>query len=146
MTLGAHTISGEGARKTKRRVGRGNSSTKGTYAGRGMKGQRSRSGGKGGLQRRGFKARLQKVAKLRGFNSLTPKKQTITLAMLETAFAAGETVSPATLTQKGLIESPKLGVKIVSTGTLGKSLTVVGCTATKTALAAIESAGGKLVF
>lgn len=143
--LQAHSLSGA-PRKRKRRVGRGNASTKGTYASRGMKGQRARSGGKGGLQRRGFKQNLLKVKKLRGFVSLQPKKVTITLSMLEHAFDAGTVVTPSLMNKKGLLERHNEGAKIVASGELKKALTIEGCVATKAAVAAIEKAGGKIVF
>ena len=84
MTLSAHTISGnKSASPRKKRVGRGNASGRGTYATRGLKGQRSRSGGKGGLKLRGFKQSLQKVPKLRGFKSPNPANQTVSLGTIE---------------------------------------------------------------
>lgn len=145
MALSAHTMQGQKG-KTKKRVGRGNGSQKGTYAGRGMKGQRSRSGGKGGTQRRGFKQSLQKVPKLRGFNSPHPKKETVTLATLERAFQAGDAVSPRILKNRGIVDHPAKGVKIVAKGELTKKLQFKGCVASKNAIAAIEKAGGSMTF
>ena len=145
MTLSAHTIkSTKGTRKTTKRVGRGNSSGKGTYASRGLKGQRSRSGGKGGTQRRGFKQSLQKVPKLRGFKSMYPKKEVVTLATLNRVFEGNETVTPGVLAQKGVVDNPQHGVKIVATGELKKKLTIKYCLASKAATEAIEKAGGSV--
>ncbi|MBT4153050.1 MAG: 50S ribosomal protein L15 [Candidatus Magasanikbacteria bacterium] len=147
MALSAHTITSTGtAKQTSRRVGRGNGSTKGTTAGRGQKGQKARSGGKSGAQRRGFKAALQKIPKLRGFNSIHPKKETVTLAMISRACNNGDIISPALLTRIGLIEKPQRGVKIVNRGTLDKKVSVKGCLISKGALAAIEKAGGSVQF
>lgn len=145
MSLSAHTInSTRGTSPSKRRVGRGNASTKGTYAGRGLKGQRSRSGGKGGLQKLGFKLRLLKTPKLRGFNSITPKKNTVTLAVLERICKDGETVTPALLEKRGVVSNKKSGVKVVARGELSKKLTLKGCIASKGALEKIEKAGGNI--
>lgn len=147
MALAAHTTkSPKGARQTSKRVGRGNASGKGTYAGRGMKGQRSRSGGAGGLKLRGLKQSLQKVPKVRGFKSPVPAKQTVTLSTLSRATTSGEAVDPHTLEAKGIIKNAKHGVKIVATGELAHPLTIKGCVATKKALELIEQKGGKLTF
>ena len=147
MALGAHTISSKKrTQKNSKRVGRGNSSGKGTYSARGLKGQRSRSGGKGGLQLRGFKQSLQKVPKLRGFKSPHIKPESIALSTLEKVCEVGEVVTPFTLADKGIIDYPKKGVKILGSGELTKKLNLEGCLATKKAVEAIEKAGGTLKF
>ena len=147
MAIGAHTIqTSTNSKRTKKRVGRGNGSGKGTYSSRGLKGQRSRSGGKGGTQRRGFKASLQKIPKLRGFKSLVAKKEVVSLGTLNRVCTAGDAVTPMFLNKKGVVDNPKNGVKIVATGKLEKSLTVKGCLASKSAAVSIESAGGKIIF
>ncbi len=147
MSLNASTIKpNKGAKKTSKRVGRGNASGKGTTAARGMKGQKARSGGKSGTARRGFKQSLQKVPKLRGFKSHVPKKETVTLRLLEKITKDGDTVTPYFLKEKGAISRPKNGVKIVATGELKKKLKVEGCLASKKAVEAIEKAGGNLTF
>lgn len=147
MGLSPHTIkSSKGAKKSSRRVGRGNAAGGGTYAGRGLKGQRSRSGGKGGLKRRGFKQALQKVPKLRGFKSPHAKKAVVTLSTLERVAKAGEVVTPWTLEQVGVIARAATGVKIVARGTLTKKVDVQSCVASKAAVEAIEKAGGSISF
>lgn len=147
MTLAAHTIKNTtNSKRTPKRVGRGNGSGKGTYAARGLKGQRSRSGGKSGTRRRGLKSNIQKVPKTRGFKSMHPKAQTVTLSTLERIADAGTTINPEILLAKGVIKNIKDSVKIVATGEIKKSLEIHGCFATKKAMVAIEKAGGKLVF
>ena len=147
MALTPSTIkAAHGAKRTSKRVGRGNASQKGTYSGRGLKGQRSRSGGKSGTQLRGFKQSLQKVPKIRGFKSMHPKKQVVTLATLERVCKNGDTVTPWSLEQIGVVDKPKHGVKIVATGELKKKLTVEECLASKAAVEAIEKAGGTITF
>lgn len=146
MSITANTIkSNKNARSRAKRVGRGNSSGKGTYSGKGMKGQKSRSGS-GNTMRVGFKASLQKMPKLRGFKSLQAKKATVTLAMLERGCEEGAKVTPAYLEKKGLIAHAGNGVKIVARGELKKKINVHKCLASKTALAAIEKAGGSVTF
>lgn len=147
MTLTPTTIrSAHGARRTSKRVGRGNGSGRGTYSGRGMKGQRARSGGRRGLARLGFKSALQKAPKTRGFQSIHPKMAVVSLRTLERVCAEGEQVTPAVLEQKGAIRTPKFGVKIVATGTLTKKLTITDCVASKKAVELIEKAGGNISF
>ena len=147
MATTAHTIkSAQSAKRTKKRVGRGNASGKGTYASRGLKGQRSRSGGKGGLKRRGFRATLQKVPKLRGFKSPYPKKEVVTLATLNRICKDGDVVTPVFLNNIGVVDTPKNGVKIVATGKLEKKLTLKGCIASRAAAEEVKKAGGSISF
>lgn len=146
MTLSPGTISSKRVKKNVKRLGRGNGSGKGTYSARGMKGQKARSGGKGGLMTHAFKAQLQKVPKLRGFNSPAAKAETVTLAILEKFAVEGVEVTPYFLKEKNLIKSVKNGAKIVSSGKLTKKVTIKNCLATKKAIEAIEKAGGKISF
>ncbi len=146
MSLTPQTISSnQGSRRSKKRVGRGNGSQKGTYSGRGMKGQRSRSGGKGGSKLRGLKQLIAKIPKLRGFKSLVPRKETVTLSTLSRITKAGDVVTQYSLLNAGVISTVSNGVKIVSTGTIDHKVTVKGCLVSKTAVAAIEKAGGSFV-
>jgi len=144
MTISAHTIHQSGAKRLKKRVGRGNASQKGTTAGRGMKGQRARSGGKSKTALRGFRQSLQKVPKVRGFKSLTAKKETVTLGTLARIAAPGETITPYRLEEKGVIEDASRGVKIVATGTIDKPVKLSGCHVSKSAAVAITQAGGSI--
>jgi large subunit ribosomal protein L15 len=147
MALTPSTIkASSGSRRKKKRVGRGNASQKGTFAGRGLKGQRSRSGGKSGGKLRGLKQALQKVPKNRGFKSLQAPKETVTLATLARITQAGDTVTPYWLQAQGVISTVKNGVKIVATGKLEHALTIKDCLASKTAVETIEKAGGKVSF
>jgi large subunit ribosomal protein L15 len=147
MVSGLHTIkSAKGARRKSKRVGRGNASQKGTTAGRGTKGQRARSGGKSGTARRGFKQSLQKVPKLRGFKSMRPKKEVVTLSTLNRISVDGDVVTPTYLKKKGVVDKPQFGVKVVATGEIKKKITLKGCLASKKAAELLEKAGGKLEF
>jgi len=147
MTSGLHTIKAtSGAHRRRKRVGRGNASQKGTYAARGLKGQRARSGGKGGTKKLGFKSSLQKVPKLRGFRSIHPKKEVVTLATLDRITKDGTLVNPSFLKKVGVIDKPVNGVKILATGNLTKKITLKGCVASKKAVEVIEKAGGTIEF
>ncbi len=118
-------------RKTKRRVGRGDASGAGTYSGRGMKGQRSRSGGKGGLKYKGLKMSLTKLPKSKGFKSLNKDLDIINLKDLESNYKEGETVELC-------------GVKVLGVGELKKKLDVKASSWSKTAEDAIIKAGGTI--
>lgn len=135
-----------GSRKKSKRVGRGNGSQKGTTAARGMKGQTARSGGKSRTAVRAFREAMLKVPKLRGFKSLESKKEVVTLHTLNKITKDGDFVSPNFLKRKGVISSSQNGVKILSTGKLTKKITIKGCLASKSAIEAVEKAGGTLIF
>ncbi|MFH1946995.1 MAG: 50S ribosomal protein L15 [Candidatus Magasanikbacteria bacterium] len=147
MELSPSTIKPASKSKRKsKRLGRGNGSGKGTYSARGLKGQRSRSGGKSRNQIRAFKASLQKIPKLRGFKSLVSRKETVTLAELEKFANEKQVVNPAFLTKVGVISTPKNGVKIVARGELKKKLKIESCLASKNAVELIEKVGGSIKF
>ncbi len=113
-----HSISSTHARPKSRRVGRGNGSAHGTYAGRGVKGQKARTGANSNIPRTfigGSTSLVQSLPKLKGFKSRATKPQTINSAMLTKHFAADETVTLIALMEKGIISSSEAlrGVKIV---------------------------------
>jgi len=130
--------------QTRKRVGRGNGSS-GTYAGRGMNGQNSRTGG--GV-RRGFEGGqtplFKKLGKLKGFKAFRPTVfNIINLATLEEKFEAGSTVDQNTLNEKGLIDIKK-PTKLLGKGELTKKLTITVDKASSSAVKAVESAGGSV--
>ena len=130
------------ARKKPKRLGRGNASGHGTYSTRGLKGQRSRSGGRKGLKRLALKQLLKSKPKIGGFRSLREKMVTVNVADLEKYFNAGEIVNPAKLRDKGLIGRSKSGVKILGDGKLAKKLNVFANNFSESAKQAIIKAGG----
>ena len=117
MSLYLNTINKNSSHKKKKRLGRGNSSGDGNYSGKGMKGQKSRSG-VSGLKRMGMKQQLLKIPKLRGFKSSNPKNQVVNIDDLNDNFKDNEEVSPTTLIAKGLISRIKQPVKILGDGEL----------------------------
>ena len=132
----------KGAKKDKKRVGRGLGS-KGTTAGRGQKGQSSRSG-VGGLKRLGMRHTLLATPKTRGFNSLEKKIQTVNLGDIAKRFIAGEVVTPRTLAKKGLVKDGGAKVKVLSEGDLTLAVTVKNCQVSAGAADKIAKAGGKV--
>jgi large subunit ribosomal protein L15 len=119
MSLGLHNLkASSGSTKKKKRVGRGNSSGHGTYSTRGIKGQRSRSGGKGGLKRLGLKQVILATPKRKGFTSNRPKNQTVNLSELNNNFKDGASINPQSLLRAGLIKDATASVKILGNGEL----------------------------
>jgi len=131
------------SRKRSKRVGRGNASGSGNYSGRGMKGQRSRSGGKGGLKRRGLKQLLRNKPKIGGFTSMKAKLETINLDTLEKHFESGAKVDAKKLFALGLIKTKQNGVKLLGSGKLSKKLNVFLDAFSESAKKAITAAGGQ---
>ena len=133
MATALHNLKRTLSKKRSKRVGRGNASGKGTYSSRGIKGQRSRAGGKGGLKRRSLMRQLvKKTPKLGGFTS-GKNMHTINLDTLDRYFNNGETVSVGALRKRKLISRKHTGVKIVARGKLSKKLTITGIPLTKAA-------------
>jgi len=135
----------KGAKKKKIRRGRGNASGYGNYSGRGIKGQRSRSGGKSGLKRLGMKKIIAQLPKRRGFNRISRKFNIINLNSLEKIFQDGEEVNFKKLLKLGLINRPKDGVKVLAKGDLKKKFTVKAHGFSKSAKEAIIKAGGEVI-
>lgn len=131
----------KGSTKKKRQVGRGGK--RGAYSGRGMKGQRARSGGKSGLKALGFRQTLLRVPKKRGFTSLKSKPVIVNLADLEKKFDTGSVVDAGKLIKAGIIRNSRFGVKVLGSGKLTKKLTVTANAFSISAKKAIEEAGGK---
>ena len=135
------------ARKDKKKIGRGGK--RGTYSGRGNKGQKARSGGNvDPLFEGGRSSLVERLKKLRGFKAVYAKKQNVNLSDLEKNFKAGETVSIDTLVKAGVLSriESKDGVKILGGGELKKKLSIdKDILLSKTAQAAIEKAGGTIL-
>lgn len=132
--------------KTRKRVGRGGAH--GTYATRGLKGQKSRSGVKIRPGFEGGRTPLKKlVPKKRGvgFRKKMPEKPVlITLSKLSSKFKKDETVNSETLLKVGLIKYLKQGFKILSNGEIKHNLTVEKCPISKSAKEKIIKLGGKV--
>ena len=132
-----------GAKHAARRVGRGIGSGLGKTAGRGHKGQKSRSGGYHKVGFEGGQMPLQRRLPKRGFKSMTLKfNAEVTLAALEQLGLAE--VDVAVLKQAGLVASNALVVKVIKSGELTKAVKLNGIIATAGAKAAIEAAGGSI--
>jgi large subunit ribosomal protein L15 len=134
---------GAGAKHSKRRVGRGIGSGLGKTAGRGHKGQKSRSGGYHKVGFEGGQMPLQRRLPKRGFKSASLKYNAeVTLKDLERLGA--EEVDLLTLKQAGLVGELAKVVKVIKSGELTKKVVLKGIAATAGAKAAIEAAGGSV--
>lgn len=141
MTLSLSNIKpAKGSRKKAKEVGRGGK--RGSFSGRGIKGQKARSG-VSGLKALGLKRLVQSTPKLRGFRSIKPKLPVVSVGQLE-IFDAGVIVDAKKLIQHGLLDKRYKQVKILGEGKLTKKLTVIANACSATAKAAIEAAGGKV--
>ena len=133
-------------RKPRKRIGRGG--IRGTYSGRGIKGQGARSGAKiDPLFEGGRSTLIERTKKVRGFKSPHPKRFPVSIGALETAFKADETVTMALLVERRVIDPSvlKTGAKILSNGTLSKALIIsADIPVSAGAAQAIEKAGGKI--
>jgi large subunit ribosomal protein L15 len=134
----------KGSKKDRQRVGRGDSSGRGKTSGRGMKGQKSRSGGNIRPYFEGGQLPLvRRLPRRRGFTNIFKNQfATVNLDRLNERFGKGDEVSPATLTEAGLVASPGELVKVLGRGDLKKPLTVRAHGFSASARAKIEAAGG----
>jgi|TARA_B110000444_G_scaffold259543_1_gene303609 large subunit ribosomal protein L15 len=132
-----------GRNKEAKRVGRGIGSGLGKTAGRGHKGQKSRSGGRVRPGFEGGQMPLQKRLPKYGFTSRVSRVSS-QIRLSELNLIDGDIVDIGALRTAGLINSNISRVKIFLSGKLNKALTVKGIVATKGAEAAIEAAGGKI--
>jgi len=134
----------EGAKHAKRRVGRGIGSGLGKTAGRGHKGQKSRSGGFHKVGFEGGQMPLQRRLPKRGFKSLGQHLYAqVRLSELQ-ALPVDE-IDVQALKQAGVVGQQVRYVKVIKTGELSRKVVLKGMTATAGAKAAIEAAGGSLV-
>jgi len=134
---------GAGAKHAKRRVGRGIGSGLGKTAGRGHKGQKSRSGGYHKVGFEGGQMPMHRRLPKRGFKShLLKFNAEITLTALEQLGA--DTVDMLVLKQAGLVGETAKVVKVIKSGELKKAVKLSGIGATAGAKAAIEAAGGSV--
>ena len=143
------------ARKNRKRIGRGLGSGKGRYSGRGIKGQKSRSGSN--KMRPGFEGGqnpiYMRLAKQRGGSKdampVGPHRTStvpLNVAALEERFDAGAEVTLEALVEKGLIRNIRTDVKLLGQGDLSKKLSITVHAASASAREKVEAAGGSLTL
>ncbi len=133
----------EGARSVSKRIGRGLGSGTGKTAGKGSKGQNSRSGGGVAIGFEGGQTPFFKRMPKRGFTNFTRKEYAIVNLEDLNIFEDGATVDPAAMKKAGLYKKDLDGVKVLGRGRLEKKLTIKADKFSQSALKAIEEAGGK---
>ena len=132
----------DGARFTKKRIGRGQGSGTGKTSGKGQKGQNSRSGGGVAIGFEGGQTPFFKRMPKRGFTNYTRKEYAIVNVADLNRFEDGVTVDYEALKAAGLLKKHLDGVKVLDGGKLEKKLTVKAEKFSATAVKAIEEAGG----
>ena len=132
-----------GATKAPKRKGRGTATGQGKTAGRGMNGQKSRSGGGVRLGFEGGQMPLYRRIPKRGFTNLFGTEYTAINVEELNRFEAGTEVTPELIIETGMAKQVKDGIKILGNGTLEKALTVKAQKFSKSAVEKIEAAGGK---
>ncbi len=132
----------EGARSTKKRIGRGLGSGNGKTAGKGHKGQNARSGGGVAIGFEGGQTPFFKRMPKRGFTNFTRKEYAIVNVEDLNKFEDGVTVDFAAVKAAGLVKKELDGLKVLGNGKLEKKLTVKAAKFSASAKKAIEEAGG----
>lgn len=133
----------QGSKHSKRRVGRGIGSGLGKTAGRGHKGQKSRTGGFHKVGFEGGQMPLQRRLPKRGFKSLT-KGNIAQVRLSALNELPVDTIDLLILKQAGVVPGSCLGAKVFSSGAVEKAIKLQGILVTKGAKAAIEAAGGNV--
>lgn len=134
----------EGSTKNKKRLGRGTASGQGKSAGKGQKGQNSRSGGGVRLGFEGGQMPLYRRLPKVGFTNIWRKEYAVVNLSDLDVFENGTVITIEALKEAGLVKAMKAGVKILGTGDITKSLTVQANKFSKSAAEKINAAGGKV--
>ena len=144
MTLSLNNLRpAKGSTHKKKRVGRGPGSGLGKTAGRGEKGQKSRSGYSMKIGFEGGQMPLHRRLPKRGFTNIFKKKWLeVSLEALEKHFSADDEITPEVLHKRGIIKKAKHDLVILGNGDVSKALNISAHRFTKTAKDKIEKAGG----
>ena len=135
----------KGAKRPRKRVGRGDSSGHGSYSGRGMKGQKSRSGGGVRLGFQGGQLPLIKsLPTLRGFTNIFRTEYSVVNLDRLARFGANIEVTPQMLVDSGLVKNLNKPVKVLGRGELEVPLVVEAHKFSRSARSKIEAAGGSV--
>ena len=134
---------GAGSRKSVTRAGRGYGSNRGSTAGRGDKGQKSRSGGYHKVGFEGGQMPLQRRVPKRGFRSLV-RSRIAEVRLHELEKIADQSVDLSVLKTAGVVRRNAIRAKVIGTGKISKAVVLRGIKVTAGARTAIEQAGGKV--
>ena len=137
------SIAPAGAKRSRKRKGRGNATGQGKTGGRGMNGQKQRSGGGVRLGFEGGQMPLYRRLPKRGFTNIFATEYSAINVDVLNRYEDGTVVTPELLKEDGVVKKLNDGVKILGDGELQKKLTVQASKFTKSAKEKIEAAGGK---
>jgi len=140
--INQHSFQSTTKRKNRKRIGRGKASGQGTYAGRGLKGQKAR-----GKVKLGFEGGQLPIFRRHGYkkgfrNFHRVEYQAVNLKRIDSLYDKDEIVNASTLYNYGLVDSPTTNYKILGTGSLSKPLKIVANRFSASAKKIIEKAGG----
>ncbi len=134
------------SRTPRKRIGRGHGTGQGTFAGKGTKGQRARTGGRKRLKRRSLKSLIERLPKVRGGSLTKPAKPaTVSVAELDRVFDAGSRITKEQLVAKRLLPSGQDIVVVLGGASMTKALTVEAHRFSGSARDAITKAGGTVI-
>ncbi|MBI5135026.1 uL15 family ribosomal protein [Candidatus Uhrbacteria bacterium] len=142
-----HTLQHAPGARTKRvRVGRGTGSGIGTYSGRGIKGQKARSGGRKGLKARGMRALILRIPKMRGFHREQAATLELSSGKINAMLQDGQTLSPQVLKSQGLWKQWHQRAKILGGKDTWqrKNITVIGIGVSRSIAKTIRELGGTI--
>ncbi len=144
MAIGLNNLHpAKGSTHKKKRLGRGPGSGLGKTAGRGNKGQKSRSGYSAKIGFEGGQMPLQRRLPKRGFTNIFKKQWIeVSLSTLDRSFEAGDSVTPELMHERGVIAKGHRDIVVLGTGEMTKALTISAHRFTKGAREKIEAAGG----
>ena len=134
----------EGARRERKRIGRGHGSGHGKTSGKGQRGQNARSGGGVRLGFEGGQTPIMRRLPKRGFTNFNRKVYAIVNVESLNVFENDTVVTPELLIETGLVKKELDGIKILGQGELEKKLTVKANKFSGSAVSTIEQAGGKV--
>ncbi len=140
-----HELKPKNKPKKRKRIGRGGK--RGTYSGKGMKGQKSRAGR---TREPAIREYIKRYPKLRGykFKSKSVNCAVLNIGILNERFEKGEEINPANLVNKKLVRKRQNRipvVKILGNGEIDKKVFITGCLISKKAKEKVEKAGGKVI-
>ncbi|MEO6053419.1 MAG: 50S ribosomal protein L15 [Chthoniobacterales bacterium] len=149
MGLRLHNLKpAPGAKKRRKRVGRGESSGKGKTSGKGHKGQKARSGGSIRIGFEGGQMPLYRRIPKRGFNNANFKTVfgIVNLETLEEKFNAGDVINEQSLRERGILKGHFDGIKVLGRGEITKKFSFEVSNISASAKDKVEKAGGKVTL
>jgi len=129
--------------KKKKRLGRGDASGSGNYSGKGLKGQKARSG-VSSLKRLGMKANINKIPKLKGFKSFKIKPISFNVSLIQNNFKDGDVINVESLKTSGILGKNDSSFKVLGEGEIKIKVIISGGKVSKQAKEKIEKVGGSI--